>query len=214
MEIKNDEELALAVEAVSDYLQSISNYLKDNPEKSAKFKFPRKYLNTVHNYQSKFSWIRNFYLSKNIAYHYQFIDVLRWIGNSTDLYGPVKNVLYKHAIVISGSIAEAFVTATAKKLEYVESKFPGRIKRLNRDGIISNKLLADLNWLWDLRNGIHLHLIEETEHESYKVSSVKKSFKIVKSLETELTDHFEQLDFEEYLELQLELMEINPDSLL
>lgn len=106
------------------------------------------------------------------------------------------------------------MTATAKKLDYVESKFPGRIKRLNRDEIISNKLLSDLQWLWDLRNGIHLHLIEETEHESYKVGSVKKSFKIVKSLEAQLTDHFEQLDSEEYLELQLQLMETSPDSLL
>ena len=213
MEINNYEELVLVVEAVSESIQSISNYLKDNPEKSVKFKFPRRYFKTVHFYQSKFSWIGNYQLSKNIAYHYQFIDVLRWVGNSTDLYGPVKNVLYKHAIVVSGSIAEAFITAVAKKLNYVEAKFPGRVKRLNREVIIPNKLLTDLLWLWDLRNEIHLHLIEDNEDERYKVSAVKKSFKIIESLENQLTEYFQQIDFEEYLDLQAQLMETNPDLL-
>lgn len=189
-DIDSDKDLKAAVEAVGAGLQLISDYLEANPKADGKVRFPRNYLSTVGTYSKRYSWVEKEVLKRNMSYQYMFYDVLRWVVNRTDISATAREMVYKHAIVVISSIAEGLLDAAATQLEYAEGKFPKRLKHLLTDKIITEKLHDEVKWMWDLRQSIHVHIVDDLEWEKYKVTDARRASKAVKELEEALDLHF------------------------
>ena len=189
-DIDSDEDLKAAVDAVGAGLQEISHYLSSNPTAQGRVRFPRGFLGTVGQHSKKYSWIEKEVLKRNLSYQYIFYDVLRWVSNRTDVSGTASEMIYKHAIVVISSIAEGLLAAAANQLDYVEGKFPKRLKHLLTDEIITQKLHDELTWMWDARQAVHVHIVNDLEWEKYKVTDARRASKAVKELEEALNLHF------------------------
>lgn len=189
-DIDSDEDLKAAVDAVGAGLQDISHYLSANPTAQGRVRFPRGFLGTVGQHSKKYSWIEKEVLKRNLSYQYIFYDVLRWVSNRTDVSGTASEMIYKHAIVVISSIAEGLLAAAANQLDYVEGKFPKRLKHLLTDEIITQKLHDELTWMWDARQAVHVHIVNDLEWEKYKVTDARRASKAVKELEEALDLHF------------------------
>lgn len=188
--IDSDNDLIAAVDAVGAGLQEISHYLNANPEAKGRIRFPRGYLGTVGKHNKRYSWIENEVLKRNLSYQYIFYDVLRWMSNRTDISGTASEMIYKHAIVVVSSIAEGLLAAAANQLDYAEGKFPKRLKHLLTDEIINQKLHDELTWMWEVRQAVHVHIVNDLEWEKYKVTDARRASKAVKELEEALELHF------------------------
>jgi len=189
-DIDSDEDLKAAVDAVGAGLQEISHYLNANPTAQGRVRFPRGFLGTVGQHSKKYSWIEKEVLKRNLSYQYIFYDVLRWVSNRTDVSGTASEMIYKHAIVVISSIAEGLLAAAASQLDYAEGKFPKRLKHLLTDEIITQKLHDELTWMWNARQAVHVHIVNDLEWEKYKVTDARRASKAVKELEEALDLHF------------------------
>jgi len=189
-DLENENDLKAAVEAVGAGLQMISDYLEANPKSEGKIRFPRGYLGTVGTHSKRYKWVEKDVLRRNISYQYIFYDVLRWVGNRTDIAATAREMIYKHAIVVVSSIAEGLLDAAATQLKYAEGKYPKRLKHLLTDKIITQKLHDELEWMWDLRQSVHVHIVDDLEWEKYKVTDARRASKAVKELEEALDLHF------------------------
>ena len=193
--VTNDKELALAIDTVDVALQNIHDYLREHPDKKAKIRFPRGYLGTVYSHTSKYSWLENDILSKNIAYQHIFVDTLRWLANHTDLFSSGRDMVLKNVLVTNGAIFEALLYGCIKQLNFVEGKVPTRLNRLLREGVISQSLLDELKWLWDLRQSIHVQTVEELERERYSATEANRSTRALENFKSALKAHFVKVDF-------------------
>jgi hypothetical protein len=191
--IENDRQLADAVRIAGEKLQEIQDYLSANPIASAKVRFPRGFLGTVGAYSARYPWMVDRTLRRNLAYHYVFGDVLRWIHNRTDVWGLAKEMLIKHAVVVMGAIAESLLAASVRQLGFPEAKYPTRLKRLRSERVIDDKAFDELEWLWSARNAIHIYEVPNVEIEKYDVADARRAYAAVKILEDGLTLHFEGL---------------------
>jgi hypothetical protein len=193
-QILNEAELQSAVEAVGNGLQLINDYLAANPKAVGKVRFPRGFLGTAYGHSKKFDWIDNDVLKRNMSYQYIFYDVLRWVSNRTDITATAREMLYKHSIVVVASVAEGLVDAAAKQLEFVERKFPKQLNRLLKENIISLKVYEEVVWMWEVRQSVHVHIVDDLEWSKYKVTDARRASKAVAELEKTLDIHFEFLD--------------------
>ena len=193
--VSNDQELSLAIDTVDVALQNIHNYLANHPEKKAKIRFPRGYLGTINGHISKYSWLENSILSKNIAYQHVFVDTLRWLANHTDLFSSGRDMVLKNILVANASIFEALLYGSIKQLNYVEGKVPTRLNRLLKEGVITNSLFTELKWLWDLRQNIHVQTVDVLERERYSATDANRSTRALENFKSALNSHFVKLDF-------------------
>lgn len=189
-DIHSEEDLKAAVDAVGAGLQEISRYLNANPAAQGQVRFPRGFLGTVGQHSKKYKWIEKEILKRNLSYQYIFYDVLRWISNRTDVSGTASEMIYKHAIVVISSIAEGLLAAAAIQLGYAVGKFPKRLNHLLAEGIITQKLHDELTWMWDARQAVHVHIVNDLEWKKYKVTDARRASKAVKELEEALDLHF------------------------
>ena len=72
----------------------------------ARVKFPRRYIRTAASHRKRL-WFLTPAVQRNASYSLQSYDILKWLGNRTDLAGPAKKLLNRMGIVILGSLAEA-----------------------------------------------------------------------------------------------------------
>jgi hypothetical protein len=193
--ITNDAELVDVLDTVNVSLQSIHNYLKNNPGKKAKIRFPRGYLGSIYSHSSKFSWLEDPVLSKNIAYQHVFVDTLRWMANHTDLFSTGRDMLLKNALVSYGSIFEALLYGAIKQLDFIEGKVPTRLNRLEKEGVINESLRKELDWLWNLRQSIHIKSVDVVERQKYSAAEVNRSFKALERFKSALSAYFAKVDF-------------------
>lgn len=189
--ISNEAELQAAVEVVGIGLQLINDYLAANPKAVGKVRFPRGFLGTAYGHSKKFDWIDNDVLKRNMSYQYIFYDVLRWVSNRTDITATAREMLYKHSIVVVASVAEGLVDAAAKQLEFAERRFPKQLNRLLKDNIISQKVHDEVVWMWEVRQSVHVHIVDDLEWSKYKVTDARRASKAVSDLEKTLDIHFE-----------------------
>lgn len=190
-DINNEAELKVAVEAVGTGLQLISNYLEENPNSDGKIRFPRGFLGTAYSHSKKYGWVEDDILKRNMSYQYIFYDVLRWVNKRTDIAATAKEMIYKHAIVVVSSVAEGLLAAAVKQLGHKEGKFPTRLNRLLNEEIITEKLHTELTWMWDLRQSVHVHIVNDLEWSKYKASDANRSSVAVQDLEEALRTYFE-----------------------
>lgn len=190
-EIANEADLQAAVEAVGSGLQLVNDYLAANPKSVGKVRFPRGFLGTAYSHSKKFDWIENDVLKRNMSYQYIFYDVLRWVSNRTDITATAREMLYKHSIVVVSSVAEGLIDAAAKQLGFVERKFPKQLNRLLKDNIVSQKEHDEIVWMWEVRQSVHVHIVDDLEWKKYSVTDARRASKAVAELERALDIHFD-----------------------
>ena len=193
VEIKNEDDLSRSIELVNEHLQSINNYLNENPHQNKRIKFPRGYIGTADSYSKRYSWLIDKTLQRNLSYQYVFYDVLRWVGNRTDLYGLARHILYKQTILIVASIAESLLVGFSKQQGWVERKPLVILEKIYKGGGIKQKTYNNFHWVWGIRNNVHIHLVNEREYEKYTIEDAKKAQITVSEIEKNLALYVEVL---------------------
>ncbi|MBQ0929423.1 hypothetical protein [Ideonella alba] len=169
MAIENAQQLREAAERAGALLQEIQDYLAardlhhtERPE--AKVRFPRGFIRRATEQRARVPFIADRALKDNLAYTLILTDTILWLRLRTDLWGTPKEMLTKLYVFLVGTLVESI---TKVYLDGICGKnFKKRNEYLVAKGIITEELQADLDWLWDTRNKMHLFQLEEGEYEN------------------------------------------------
>lgn len=164
MTIRNDDELREAVDEVSALIQQIQDYVGRDFSKPAKVRFPRGYLRTAAESRRRVNFLADTTLRSNIAYTIQLADVQHWILSRTDLSGIAREMVIKLQMFLLGTIVESVTK------NYLRGRcggnFAKRTQYLLDTGLIDSALKADIDWLWNIRNNMHLFQLDGIEWSS------------------------------------------------
>ena len=182
MPIHTDEELASAIEQASALLQEIQNYVGRDFSKPAKVRFPRGYIRPAAAARARLPFIGDPHLRSNIAYTMMLSDVQHWLLARTDLSGTAKEMIIKLQFFLLGSIVESLTKVFLRGT--CGGNYGRRTEYLRETGVISKDLEIDLDWLWDIRNKMHLFQLDETEWLStdYTVANHNRAVRAFKEL--------------------------------
>ena len=167
--IANDAELATAIDEVGGRLQEISDYLSANPSATARLRFPRGYLRTASYFRGHLPFIADGNLRRNLSYAFMLYDVFKWLLTRTDLAGTARDMVLKNAIVLIGSIVESLARGGTSGIIAARHSYKERTRRMVASGIIAADLKTELDWLWDVRAGIHIYLMADSEYDHYRI---------------------------------------------
>jgi hypothetical protein len=169
LSISNDDELREASEQAGALIQQIHYYcvatgrtIQSVPE--ARIRFPRNYLRTAGYQRSRFPFLENDALKSNIAYTLMLSDTILWVAVRTDINNVPYDMLRKLFIFLIGAILECTTKEYLK--ETCGQGFEKRSKYLVDEGIISQKLKEDIDWIWEVRNRMHLYGMDYREWEN------------------------------------------------
>jgi hypothetical protein len=182
MAIQSDEELARKVAEAGALLQEIQDYVGRDFSKSAKIRFPRGHIRTAAEARSRIPFVKDTKLKGNISYTMLLSDVQHWLLIRTDLSGTAKEMIIKLQMFLLGSIIESLTKV------YLKGKCGGnfckRTAYLKDHGVISEELQTDIDWLWNMRNNMHLFLLDNSEWQSadYTVANHNRAVKAFKGL--------------------------------
>ena len=164
MTIRNDDELREAVNEASELIQQIQDYVGRDFSKPAKVRFPRGYLRTAAESRRRVNFLADTTLRSNIAYTIQLADVQHWILNRTDLSGIAREMVIKLQMFLLGTIIESVTK------NYLHCRCGGnfcrRTQYLLDNCLIDTELKTDIDWLWDIRNNMHLFQLDDIEWSS------------------------------------------------
>lgn len=182
MAIQNDEELLQRVTEASALLQEIQDYVRRDFSKSAKIKFPRGYIRTAAEARTRIRFVKDKNLSSNVSYTMLLSDVQHWLLVRTDLSGTAKKMVIKLQMFLLGSMIESLTKVFLKGK--CGGNFGKRTTYLKENGIIPEQLSSDIDWLWALRNKMHLFLVDESEwlSEDYTVENHNRAARTFRSL--------------------------------
>jgi hypothetical protein len=186
MPIRNDEELASAVEEAGRLVQEIQDYVGRDFARPAKLRFPRGYLRTASEARRKISFLNDSRLKSNIAYTMQLADVQHWLLVRTDLSGMAKGMVIKLQLFLLGTIVESITKV------YLHGRCGGnfcrRTEYLEQNDLIDAALKVDIDWLWTLRNNMHLFQLGNIEWAStdYTVANHNRAVRAFRALLTSL----------------------------
>lgn len=122
--------------------------------------------------------------------------VYTWVLQRTDLAATAREMVIKAALFLQASIAEALLNDALRGVMGKRQRFSSRTARLAEDGVISEALRADLDWLWEERNRQHLFEIEDREIDRYADADFNRAERTLAQLIEQLrahADHYEQL---------------------
>ena len=182
MPIHNDEELAAAVAKAGELLQEIQAYAKRDFSKPAKVRFPRGYIRPAAETRAKLGFLNNSHLKSNITCAMLLSDVQHWLLVRTGLSGTAKEMVIKLQLFLLGSIV-----ASATKV-FLKGKCDGNYSKrtgyLENNGVISDHLHTELDWLWELRNKMHIFQLDNIEWLStdYTVANHHRAVRAFKAL--------------------------------
>jgi len=188
--IRNDAELARVAKRTSEGLQAIQNYLGDKSSLAGKVKFPRGYFSSAGQLRQEFSWIENWALKTNIAYTAMMLEVLRWLVRRTDIYAVPKEMIIKSGLFLLASICEAMMFQKGTPGLGLSATYKKRTKRLVELEVIEDDLKTELDWIWDTRSKVHLHLLENREFQKYVINDFEKAVRAEEKLRKLLINHF------------------------
>ncbi len=112
----------------------------------------------------------------------QLADVQHWILVRTDLSGIAKEMVIKLQMFLLGSIVES-VTKT-----FLHGRCGGnfcrRTQYLLDSGVIDSTLRTDIDWLWNLRNNMHLFQLDGIEWSSteYTIANHNRAVRAFRKL--------------------------------
>ncbi len=165
------------VSSASNALQRIQNFIGLNAHPIAKqiarVSFPRGYLSTADTHRQLMPFVSDSALRSNLAYTLILANTVRWLVEKTDLWGVPRDMLIKLQIFLYGTIIESI---TKDYLHGVcGGNFKARNKALEDMAIVEANLRAELDWIWDERNKMHLFQLEQGEYENdYNPESQKR----------------------------------------
>lgn len=182
MDIRNDEDLKIAVEQASVLLQSIQNYTaKRNCTHAeipqAKVRFPRGFLRTAEFQRQRLNFVKDKNLRSNLAYTLMLSDAVLWVLIRTDISGTAGDMLCKLFLFLLGTLTESMTKDYLKGI--CGKNYKVRTQYLVEQKIIDEVLKEDLDWLWDVRNRMHLFQLEQKEH-----SNEYNSYSHIRAVET------------------------------
>jgi len=182
MSIHNDEELAVAVAKAGDLLQEIQVYAKRDFSKPAKVRFPRGYIRPASEARTRLGFLNKSHLKSNISYTMLLSDVQHWLLVRTDLSGTAKEMVIKLQVFLLGSIVESATKVFLKGK--CGGNYAKRTEYLENNAMISAHLHTELDWLWELRNKMHLFQLDNTEWLStdYTVANHNRAVRAFKAL--------------------------------
>ena len=109
-------------------------------------------------------------------------DVQHWLLVRTGLSGTAKEMVIKLQLFLLGSIV-----ASATKV-FLKGKCDGNYSKrtgyLENNGVISDHLHTELDWLWELRNKMHIFQLDNIEWLStdYTVANHHRAVRAFKAL--------------------------------
>lgn len=187
--ISNDDELLQITNEVGQKLQQIHDYLGERNHPNGAIQFPRGYLRRCVEHRKKYNFISDHTLKSNIAYTLLQTDLFRWLLNRTDISGQAKEMLIKKEISSIGSIIESLTKIYLRGRRGGGQNYKYRSTVLVEEGIISSDLKEKIDWVWDVRNGEHLMLLEQREWKVYEMVDCNKSIRALHELREELNAH-------------------------
>lgn len=188
MLIASESDLISAVDEVNERLQAINDYLGVDNHESARIRFPRGYLRTCAHHRAKYAFLGDKTLQSNIAYAKMTTDIFRWMLNRTDVSLIAREMLIKQGISIVGSVAEAILNGVLKGCPGGGKKqsFKKRLELLYEQKRLHERTKDELEWLWDVRNRVHLMLLDEREYNKYTIKDYNRAILALRSLRVEL----------------------------
>lgn len=186
MEISSDQEMEEAAKEASLLLQSINTYLvKTNRTwgevEGAKVRFPRGYLRPAELQRNRMPFIKDRKLKSNLAYTLILSDAVLWLLIRTDISSTAGEMLQKLYIFIIGTLTESITKDVLKGI--CGKNYKVRTEYLVAHDVIERPLKEDLDWLWDVRNKMHLFQLEEKEFKcGYDNQSHLRSIKAFRGL--------------------------------
>ena len=186
MEINSKADLKRAAEEAGILLQQIHDYCAENDLnwqkcEEARVRFPRGFIRPAGVQRQRLPFIKNKSLKDNLAYTLILSDVVLWVKLRTDLWGTPNHMMTKLYAFLIGTLCESI------SKEYLSGKCGQNFKRRNdfllKNDIIDQQTKDDLDWLWDLRNRMHLFQLETREYENeYDEDCHKRSIRTFRSL--------------------------------
>jgi hypothetical protein len=182
--IETDDDIPALVQDISEKIQALHDYLGERELEIARIRFPRGYLRSCATHRKKYSFLECHTLRSNIAYAKMTTDIFRWLLNRTDLSLSAKEMIIKQGIALIASVAETIVKEMLKGKPGGGRKqnFKKKVQKLSDDHIIDEALKMDLEWLWDVRNNVHLMLLSEREYQKYSIKDYNRSVIALKKL--------------------------------
>ncbi|RRV69403.1 hypothetical protein EGJ18_19910 [Stutzerimonas stutzeri] len=97
-------------------------------------------------------------------------------------------MIIKQGISIIGNIVESIVKEVLRGKPGGGNKqnFKKKVETLVANQEITPELKTELDWLWDVRNNVHLMLLEEREIGKYKIKDYNRAVKALQSLRVAL----------------------------
>ena len=169
MAIRSRAELRDAARRAGDLMQEIQDYCAANRLnwaecEDAKVRFPRGFIRPASTQRLRLSFVQDQSLKDNLAYTLILSDVVLWIKLRTDLWGTPKHMVTKLYAFLIGTLCESMTK------EYLAGACGKNFKRRNEYlleyQIIDQRTKDNLDWLWDLRNRMHLFQLEAREYEN------------------------------------------------
>jgi len=182
MPIENDDQLAASVAEAGLLLQAIQDYSGRDFTKTAKVRFPRGFLRTAQQARARLPFLPQSHFKSNLSYAMMLSDVQHWLLARTDHSGTAKEMVIKLQIFLLGSMSESIT------MVHLRGRCGGNYRRrteyLVQHNLISADLKAELDWLWDMRNLMHVFKVEEHEWQSanYTVANHNRAVKALRSL--------------------------------
>jgi len=135
-----------------------------------KIKFPQGVLRKAADIRVWLSFLNDDVLKRNLAYHLMLADFYSWFLNRFGISLTGQEMLIKDAICLYGNICAAVVKAVAEK-----NRVKPCIRHLFENGVISEKLKEDLEWLWNTRNKEHIENLKEWEYKKYTMDDYNRA---------------------------------------
>ncbi len=178
MPITNNTELKAAVCQAGDLLQEIQDYCGRTYKVSAQVRFPRGFLRTAGEQRGRLNFVDDNDLKSNLAYCLILSDAIHWLLTRTDIAATAREMLIKLQIFIGGTLIESVTTNYLKNVRTPKRTYKMRTQSLVDLGIIDTSLKDELDWIWDLRNNMHLFGLVEREYiNEYNTSSQARAAK-------------------------------------
>ena len=166
--IENDDQLKQAVADAGALLQEIQDYLKlvDRPE--GRVRFPRGFIQPADSHRRRIGvFIKDPLFKKNLSYNFMLSDIYRWLLYRTDLSAVAAGMIVKAGVGLAGSNCESLVRHATPTIRG-RGQFNRRIAHLASQGTISPALKAELDWLWEERNKLHVVGVQHSELDHYQ----------------------------------------------
>lgn len=173
------------VQSINSYLQDLTDFLgavSSENEKFLKINFPYGYIRTASTCREELKCVDNQNTKSNIAYSLMLSDLFTWLVNRTNIQGTLQEMIIKNEILVMASICETLsVLKVGKGKNYNQ-----RIEKLFNQKIISEKIMGDLLWLWEIRVGVHIYELNKKEYQKYTIQDFLKAKETTKQFIIEL----------------------------